>query len=260
MTTMFQRLSTSALIAGLAWAGAACGTSGRPLSPTLPPETDSVILFANTLNPGGRQFFSFVLDRPRTVNLTLASTMANVDGPATPTALSFGLGTPSGTDCALTNPAIVVAPALTPQIAVELTAGTYCARVEDPGTLTATLAFAVRITVVVGESVFASPGTDLFATSLAVRGATSRNVFASRAGVVTLTLQGLGAGASQVGVGIGIPRFDGSGCFLTQSVVTSAGASPHIAMSVTSGQYCVRVFDPGTLVNAVSFALQIDFP
>lgn len=258
MTPMFRRLAV-VLIAGLAWGGASCGTN-RPLTPTQIPPTDSAILFTNTLSPGGRQFFSFVVDQPRTVNLTLASTMADLAGPATPTALGFGLGTPSGTDCALTNPAILATPALTPQISIELTAGTYCVRVQDPGTLTTEMVFAIRIVILMGESIFASPGTDLFATSLAVRGATSRNVFASRAGVLTLTLQGLGAGASQIGVGIGVPRFDGSGCFLTQSIVTSAGASPQIGLSVTSGEYCVRVFDPGTLFNPVTFALQIEFP
>ena len=259
MRRILHRRAASVLIAGLAWGGLSCGTS-RPLGPTQPVPTNAVILFANSLSPGGRQFFSFVVDQPRTVNLTLASTMADFAGPATPTALSFGLGTPSGTDCALTSPAATVAPALLPQISLELTAGTYCVRVQDPGTMTGPLEFAVRIVIVVGQSVFASPGTDLFSTSLAVRGATSRNLFASRAGVVALTLQGLGGGASQIGVGIGIPRADGSGCFLTQSVLTSAGASHHIAASVTSGQYCVRVFDPGTLTNPVTFALQIEFP
>jgi hypothetical protein len=77
---------------------------------------------------------------------------------------------------------------------------------------------------------------------------------------MSLTLQGLGAGASQLGIGIGIPRADGSGCFLTQSVVTAVGGTPQISASVERGQYCVRVFDPGVLANPVTFALQITFP
>ena len=139
-------------------------------------------------------------------------------------------------------------------------AGTYCVRLQDPGTISAPLTFAVRIRVVAGFSALPSPGTDIFATSLAVQGATSRSIEASQAGVMVLTLQGLGAGASQLGLGLGIPRADGSGCFLTQSILTSASATPQLALSVEAGLYCVRVFDPGTLPNPVSFQLKIDFP
>jgi hypothetical protein len=222
--------------------------------------TDVAILFSDTLSAGNKSFFSFVIEQTRSVQITLASTMADVTGPATPTPLSLGVGTPGGTDCVLTNPAATVTPALVPQIAVELSPGTYCARVQDPGTMAGPLTFAIRIVILAGRPVLPAPGTDLFATSIAVQGATSRSVEASQAGIMALTLQGLGAGASQLGIGIGIPRSDGSGCFLSQSIVTAAGATPQIAASVERGQYCVRVYDPGVLATPVTFALQIAFP
>jgi hypothetical protein len=253
------RLLGAPAAAFLAIALSGCGSS-RPIGPTTIEPTNTSLLFTNTLAVGGRTFFSFILDQRRGVHVTFASTMADVTGPATPVPLALGLGTPGGEDCVLTNPAVTVAPALTAQIQVELEAGTYCVRLQDPGTLSAPMTFAVRIVVQAGVARLPTPGSDVFATSLAVQGATSRSVIASQAGVIVLTLQGLGAGVSQLGVGIGVPRADGSGCFLMQSIVTSASASPQLAASVEAGEYCVRVFDPGTLANPVAFQLRIDFP
>jgi hypothetical protein len=259
MMSTVRRLGAPALAALLAWTLSGCGSS-RPVGPTPLAPVDSTLLFSDTLAAGGRTFFSFIIEQRREVHVTFASTMVDIAGPATPVPLSLGLGTPSGTDCVVTHPAGTVAPALMPQIQVELEAGTYCVRLQDPGTISAPLTFAVRIRVVAGFSALPSPGTDIFATSLAVQGATSRSIEASQAGVMVLTLQGLGAGASQLGLGLGIPRADGSGCFLTQSILTSASATPQLALSVEAGLYCVRVFDPGTLPNPVSFQLKIDFP
>lgn len=259
MMSRAHRLGAPAVAALLAWTLSGCGST-RPIGPTPIAPTDTSLLFSNTLAVGGRTFFSFIIDQRRAVHITFASTMANVAGPATPVPLTLGLGTPSGEDCVVTHPAGTVAPALMPQIQVELDPGTYCARLQDPGTMSAPLTFAVRILVLAGRSALPSPGTDIFATSLAVQGATSRSIEASQAGVIVLTLEGLGAGASQLGVGLGLPRADGSGCFLTQSVLTSASSTPQLALSVEAGQYCVRVFDPGTLANPVAFQLKIDFP
>ena len=254
------RLGAPALAALVAWTLSACGSSQPIGGPTVIEPTDSSLLFSDTLAVGGRTFFSFVIDQRRAVHITLASTMVDVAGPATPVPIALGLGTPSGEDCVVTHPAGTVAPALTAQLQVELDAGTYCARLQDPGTMSAPLTFAVRILVIAGRASLPTPGSDIFATSLAVQGATSRSIEASQAGVVVLTLQGLGAGASALGVGLGIPRADGSGCFLTQSILTSASSTPQLALSVAAGQYCVRVFDPGTLANPVAFQLKIDFP
>lgn len=260
MMSCLRRLGPFALAPFVAWTLSGCGSS-RPIGgPSVVEPTDSTLLFSDTLAVGGRTFFSFIIDQRREVHVTLASTMVDIAGPATPVPLKFGLGTPSGEDCVVTHQAGTVAPALVPQIQVELNAGTYCARLQDPGTMSSPLTFAVRIRVVAGRSALPTPGTDIFATSLAVQGATSRTIEASQAGVIVLTLQGLGAGASQLGVGLGIPRADGSSCFLTQSIQASASSTPHLAASVEAGQYCVRVFDTGTLANPVAFQLKIDFP
>jgi hypothetical protein len=260
MTISPRRSGTLATAVLLAWTVSGCGSS-QPIGPTPIVPTDTVILYSDTLAVGGRSFFSFVIEQRRGVHITLASTMADVAGPATPVPLALGLGTPGGTDCVLESPAATVTPALTAHIALELDPGTYCARVQDPGTMAGPLTFAVRIAIKVGVTGLPTPGSDLFATSLAVQGATSRSIEASQAGVVGLTLQGVGADGSQpLGIGIGIPRADGSGCFLTQSIFTPPGSTPQLTASVEAGRYCVRVFDPGTLANPVSFQLKIDFP
>lgn len=260
MMSLSRRLAASSAAVLLVIALSGCGSTNPVGGPTVIEPVDSTILFSDTLAVGGRSFFSFIIDQRREVHITFASTMASVTGPATPVALGLGLGTPSGTDCVVSTAAGTVAPGLVPQIQVELDAGTYCARVHDPGAMSVPLTFAVRIRVVAGRAALPTPGTDIFATSLAVQGATSRSIIASQAGVIVLTLQGLGSGASQLGIGLGIPRADGSGCFLTQSILTSPGSTPHLAASVEAGEYCVRVFDPGTLANPVGFQLKIDFP
>jgi hypothetical protein len=72
---------------------------------------------------------------------------------------------------------------------------------------------------------------------------------------VTLT----GAGAT-LGLGVGLPRVTGGGCRLGVTVNASAGSSPQISTAADAGQYCVQVYDLGTLTDPVSFALKIDHP
>jgi len=62
------------------------------------------------------------------------------------------------------------------------------------------------------------------------------------------------------GVGVGVPRVTGGGCRLGVSVNTSAGSSPQISAPADAGQYCVQVYDLGTLRDPVGFALKIDHP
>jgi hypothetical protein len=252
------RRQLAALLA--ASAVTACGsTISTPSPSSLAALTDTTMLYADKLAAGGSSFFSFATSKTQLVNINLASTMVGPTGPAAPTSLRMGLGVPSGTDCTLSEPAILVAPALTAQIAKSLPPGTYCVRVSDPGAVPDDFRFAARIVLDNEIPTRSSPATELFATSLAVGGTTARTLSASEAGVVQLSLQALD-GASAVGIGIGIPRVDGSGCFLTQSVVVSPGAGTHLAASVARGDYCAAVFDAGTLTKPVTFALQIVRP
>lgn len=257
MSAALRRLFAALLAAA---AVTACGSTINTPSPAqVATLADTTLLYNATLAAGASSFFSFATSRTQLVNINLASTMVGTTGPATPTALRMGLGVPSGIDCTPSEPAVLVTPALTAQIAKSLPAGTYCVRVSDPGAVPDDFRFAVRIVLDNEVATRSSPATEDFATSLAVGGTTSRTLSASSAGVVQLSLQALN-GASAVGIGIGIPRVDGSGCFLAQSVVVSPGAGTQLAASVARGDYCAAVFDAGALTKPVTFTLQIIRP
>jgi hypothetical protein len=72
---------------------------------------------------------------------------------------------------------------------------------------------------------------------------------------VTLTAAG-----DTLGLGVGLPRVTGGGCRLGMSVNTAPGSTPQISTQADAGQYCVQVYDLGTLTEPVGFAVKIDHP
>jgi hypothetical protein len=72
-----------------------------------------------------------------------------------------------------------------------------------------------------------------------------------------VTLESAG---STVGLGVGLPRVTGGGCRLGVSVTTGGGSAPQITTQADAGQYCVQVFDLGTLTDLIPFTLKIDHP
>lgn len=106
-----------------------------------------------------------------------------------------------------------------------------------------------------------SPVTDTFAGQLAVGGSVARSFSSASSGTASLTLTQVGPPADvTVGFGIGIPQADGSGCHLTQSLVTGAAAAPQITVAVEAGTYCLRLFDTGALASQVAFSVTIVRP
>ena len=51
-----------------------------------------------------------------------------------------------------------------------------------------------------------------------------------------------------------------SGASMLLEVAAGASAAPHIDESLTAGVYCTQLTDPGTLTEAVAFAVRIEFP
>jgi hypothetical protein len=102
-----------------------------------------------------------------------------------------------------------------------------------------------------------SPTTETWSGSVAPGGQSSRSFTVSAAGTINVTLTVAGA---TLGVGVGLPRVSGGGCRLGVSVSASAGTAPQISAAAEAGQYCVQVFDVGTLTDPVGFALTIDHP
>jgi hypothetical protein len=246
------------MVAGLSLGAARCDSTILP-TPTQGGPTETSIVFTGTLETGASSFFSFQVTEPQVLSVMFASTMADINGPATPTVAGISLGIPGGTDCVPMIPAVVVAPAFTSQIAMPLEVGTYCVRIADVGHFPGPMIFAVRM-VLASASLTPNPGVDSFASSLAIQGASSRTFTATQSGAVNLTLQSLGAGASTVGLGLGIPRVDGTGCLLTQSIMASPGSSPQLSAQVAAGKYCAKIFDTGSLSRPVTFVLQIVRP
>lgn len=141
MTRLLLVLGLSALCAGCGDDPVATSTSA-----SVPDDlaASSTRLFSGTLARGDSAFYSFTLGQNSGVFVTLAS----VTGPTAPDALAtplrIGLGVPRGTGCAVTTSAVVT-PALTPQIREYTSRGVRCVSIGDPGTLTSSVRFAVRI-------------------------------------------------------------------------------------------------------------------
>jgi hypothetical protein len=104
-----------------------------------------------------------------------------------------------------------------------------------------------------------SPVVDTFASQLTPLGTASRGFSVRETGSVVVTLTSV-APTAIVGLGLGIPRADGSGCNLAQSIETGAGPDAHIATTAEGGSYCVKVYDPGRLPGPVSFSVTIQRP
>jgi hypothetical protein len=124
---------------------AACGkdTSTSPSTTSEPSKATEV--FGGRLGIGDSQFYSFSVSGTGTTEVTLLSLRPpDVLTTTLTTIVGLGLGTPSGTDCALRS-AITAAPALTNQLSVTLDPSTYCVKIADVGNLTTAVDYTVRI-------------------------------------------------------------------------------------------------------------------
>jgi len=102
-----------------------------------------------------------------------------------------------------------------------------------------------------------TPGSENWSGVVAPGGQSSRSFTVNSSGTIAVTLTAAGA---TLGLGVGLPRVTGGGCRLGVSVNTAAGSSPQISTAADAGQYCVQVYDLGTLRDPVEFAMKIDHP
>jgi hypothetical protein len=105
-----------------------------------------------------------------------------------------------------------------------------------------------------------SPTTSVFASRLTPNGAISRSFGATTTGTVTVMLTNAGGPFTQVGLGIGVPTTGIAGCALSTSISTAPGSTPQISAAVDAGQYCVTVYDLGTLTSAIDFSVTLVYP
>ena len=98
--------------------------------------------------------------------------------------------------------------------------------------------------------------TENWSSVIAPGGASTRSFTVNSSGTIVVTFT---AGPT-AGLGVGLPRTTGGGCRLSVSVNASPGATPQISTQADAGQYCVQVYDLGTLTDPIGFALKIEHP
>jgi hypothetical protein len=107
----------------------------------------------------------------------------------------------------------------------------------------------------------ATPASVLYESQLYPGGSLSRTITVGATGTVSVTLTSLRPDPGvEVGLGVGIPRADGGGCHVSQSVATTTGSTPQLTIAADPGTYCVRVYDIGTLTIDVFFSITIAHP
>jgi len=99
--------------------------------------------------------------------------------------------------------------------------------------------------------------TENWSSVLAPGGASTRSFTVNSAGTIVVTLTVAG---TTVGLGVGLPRTSGGGCRLGVAVNAAPGTAPQINTQADAGQYCVQVYDLGTLTDPTGFVLKIDHP
>ena len=103
--------------------------------------------------------------------------------------------------------------------------------------------------------------TVTFASHLAVGGSSTRSFEAPRSGTVSDPLISAGPTTSlRVGLGIGIPLTNGAGCVLSRSVEATPSTTAQLDLTVDAGNYCVQIYDPGTLTTVVPFSINVIYP
>ena len=134
-----RRASLAVLLAAVLLGASGCDDATTATSPTATsPVTET---FSGQFTPGGAAARSFVAASAGSVSLTLTQI-----GPPADTVVGLGVGIPqaSGSGCYLTQ-VVQTGASTSPQLTVQVEAGTYCVRLHDPGTLVTQVAFTVTI-------------------------------------------------------------------------------------------------------------------
>jgi hypothetical protein len=255
MKAVFGGLAGAAMLAA-----AGCGGFG-PTTPTPSTATPYTYIFNGTLNPGSSMLFTPVLSEASDVSITLVSVTPAGGTTALQTRLGLGYGAPDENDpantCVLSSQTTTT-PGLVAQFKFQSTAVAHCMTVFDAGGLPGAVDFAVRFVITPVSYKVPTPrstaGTDTFSSLLPVGSSASRAFDVSQPGTIAVTLSVASPPANvTIGLALGVPRADGSGCYVNTTLLTPAGAAPQITRAVEPGEYCVRVFDPGTLGTTVGF-------
>ena len=105
-----------------------------------------------------------------------------------------------------------------------------------------------------------SPVTEAFTSNLSVQGSVWRLVSAQQTGTLTATLTTTNQPATVVGFAIGLRNGNLAGCLETKAVIVTAGSAPQLSAQVDAGNYCVKVFDTGSLTTPLTFTVTLTYP
>lgn len=216
----------------------------------------STEMFTGTLSVQGSKFHSFSLPANATATVTLASLRLAGTNTTLSVPVRLLLGSPSadGATCTGTTTATGT-PRLTAHLSQDLVPGAYCVSVADIGELPGDVDFGVRIFLFSGDVSQGQAGTEKFSSNLYPGGTVNRTFVTNQSGDIVVTLTDVQPGAS-IGFGLGITT-NNSDCLFNQATIGSSGSRAELRAQADSGGYCVRVFDPGTLPNRVTFFIDI---
>jgi len=238
---------------------AACGATSPTSASTS--AASSTNLFETTLVPGSSAVQSYSASAATTVEVTLASAFVDASQPLHPS-LALAAGVPSGTGCTASTPPVRATPGLTAQLTAPVSSGNFCVSVSDPdGALPAAAIVDVRVVVGSPTSQATSAGAEIWTNKFVATGSASHSFSAYQSGTVAISLDSLSVTDGMVGVGLGIPASGGSGCALSQAIVSGAEAGATIiSAQVDPGVYCAKVFYAGSTTGDVTFSLTINHP
>ena len=105
-----------------------------------------------------------------------------------------------------------------------------------------------------------SPVNETFQSNLTPQGSVWRLVNAIQTGTMTATLSSTDQPSTVVGFGIGLRNATSTACLLNKEVITTAGSAPQLSATVDAGNYCVKLFDTGTLTTPMAFTITLSYP
>ena len=105
-----------------------------------------------------------------------------------------------------------------------------------------------------------SPVNESFQSNLTPQGSVWRLIDAIQTGTMTATLSATDQPSTVVCMGIGLRNATSTACLLNKEVITTAGSSPQLSATVDRGNYCVKLFDTGTLTTPMAFTITLTYP
>jgi hypothetical protein len=210
------------------------------------------------LAPGGSGITTFTLTSTTTVGIALVSVVSNATGNPLSPSMTLTLGAPAtSTTCAPTVSQNAT-PGFVAQIQKSLPAGTYCVGVQDAG-LGETGVTTIRINTSNGNPINDPTPTiiDVFASTVGPRGSATHQLPIAFNGQTSISL--VSAGTSNT-LGLAFGAWDGTVCRFSTILSVTATGVPSIVTNVDPGNYCIKVFDLGSLTATILFTIDTLHP